>query len=407
MKIFLISDLHITCEGLSRDAEKILDKFCDCIQNESNHENEIVIFVLGDIIDKGKPEAFTKAIEVFDNIKKQLKGKSVIFECLPGNHDYCNGSIDEFNEFTSKICDFPNKFGDRNSYCKDYGGVNFIFTDSLIHGIYNNKGEVDLESIKECVCTEKNNVLLFHHSFYEEDCESHSSIIKSTNILKDLYKVGVNFFFTAHTHTSTDDSIGDINIISNGSLLQDLTTGVDSEHMKNVNNQFHIIEICRSSISKIYNGIYMGGKEKFFPVEIWTIPLMQSPQVHKPSFEECQEVAKETLKQLKKSIIELSMDDKDILYNFIETNNAPLEIEFRTYKGRLLQNELYVQKTNQRDINMVPNYIPNNDGILRMPLVDIPTIRLMEFQLVADFYEVLKILYKRNGSKLFGKSELN
>jgi len=266
MKIFQISDLHISPNSNTSELKFKVDKMCEYIRRIIPKTEQVIFFVLGDIGNSGDHASYSTASQLFDYLLKQLTGWSVVFEFIPGNHDLCDGSIDSFDRFISKYQNTKHRYRDSPTFSAVYGGVNFIFSSSVVHNSHKN-GQVNLESIQLNIKPKVKNVLLLHHSLINEDNDDHSSIGNSESVLKTLSTAGVKFVLHGHTHANrTIPIVENVLLVGSGSPFKDMS---DSP---NINNQFNTVQIENCRITGIANCRYYGDWKKYIGYIIYPIP---------------------------------------------------------------------------------------------------------------------------------------
>ena len=251
MNIILISDLHI---NPTDKQHFLIENFCESLRILFSPAEEIVIFVFGDITDRGKKEFFEDATRNLDYILEQLKGWRVIFEFIPGNHDICNKSLEDFDNFTEKYQLFKHRFSKNPVYSKVYEDINFIFASSSVDCDHS-YGNIDIESIRPYLKQDKHNVLLLHHSLVSE-YKKETTMTDVPSIHKFLTENNIEFILHGHAHASRNISfIKDIHLIGTGSLL----TGISA----NENNQFNVLGIDHGKIISIVNYRYISENGSF------------------------------------------------------------------------------------------------------------------------------------------------
>ncbi|WP_419823266.1 metallophosphoesterase [Anoxybacterium hadale] len=264
MRIYQIADLHIGVDcDIPRGQEKI-EKLCEFIRTTQPIDELFAIVVLGDIIDCGEPTAFKNAEKIFDYMQNRLDSYHYSFEFLPGNHDICNESLNDFDEFILKYQKNNWHYSKSNSFSNIHNGVNFIYTNSLSHLIFDQQGRIDWNSVINCIRSELQNVLLLHHSFIVEDESNHSDLEHSSTGEQKLIEAGIRFVFHSHTHAGRRYLMsGEIPLIGCGSLMKNI------KDMENTNNQFNVIQIHNGEITHIEQMIYIGDRERYVPTPFY------------------------------------------------------------------------------------------------------------------------------------------
>ena len=263
MEFLMISDLHIKKDSRIEDL-KWVSHFCKYISAHVGTE-PVVIFVLGDIIDQGKKEAFETADIVFQQIKKLVSPAVLHFIFIPGNHDYCEGKLEAFNVFCqkhqSKLLANHVDFTQQKTWQVEKDSTNFILCDSINDGKYSEPGILDILGIQNAFLADKENILLLHHRLLFEDKGKNGGIVNQTQVLSALQTMNIRFVFQGHAHFSTEKTlISGIRTYGVGSL------GVDSEAMSWVENecdQFTRLTTFGGKVESIENLLYRGGMESF------------------------------------------------------------------------------------------------------------------------------------------------
>ena len=263
MEFLMISDLHIKKDSRIEDL-KWVSHFCKYISVHVGTE-PVVIFVLGDIIDQGKKEAFETADIVFQQIKKLVSPAVLHFIFIPGNHDYCEGKLEAFNVFCqkhqSKLLANHVDFTQQKTWQVEKDSTNFILCDSINDGKYSEPGILDISGIQNSFLADKENILLLHHRLLFEDKGKNGGIVNQTQVLSALQTMNIRFVFQGHAHFSTEKTlISGIRTYGVGSL------GVDSEAMSWVENecdQFTKLTTFGGKVESIENLLYRGGMESF------------------------------------------------------------------------------------------------------------------------------------------------
>lgn len=264
VKLLVISDLHFeeinNWDTIDSITEKMLKKACDKI----GEYEEILVMVLGDIIDCGGcgdlNKKYSQADIYFEKLKKEYENLSLLF--VPGNHDLSNEpfKLSKFNEFIKRHS-FKNtiQFSDECSvFSLEIGGVNLILVDSTLTRDYKKAGEIDVEKIKNNLSQSKN--LIFMH-FPPCDIEGADRSVPES---KELIATRTNFIFYGHQHGGvniTDFLEGDTDIHSVGALFLSET---------GCKNDFLLLDICGGEIQYAirYNLIGNFFRQNFlFPIK--------------------------------------------------------------------------------------------------------------------------------------------
>lgn len=269
MRVLLISDLHIKPESCVEDLPWV-SHFCKYILAQCDPET--YVFVLGDIIDKGninRKEAFDAARLIFTRISEALSSISCQIAFLPGNHDYCDGTLEEFSAFCRQFQTFGDAFDFRNekAWSVTAGRWNFVFTDSITEGNHSRPGTLNLQSIQRNMCDDKKNLLLMHHSLIFEDSSSHTGITNQQETVKFLEEHQIEFVFHGHAHATRKHQLGSfVKQYGVGSLGLGAT---ELSGLQNEQEQFFEASFCDESLETICNWIWRGGAEDYQPTLIY------------------------------------------------------------------------------------------------------------------------------------------
>lgn len=234
MRLILATDLHITKDSTVENSQWV-DHFCDFLLMK--YDPETIIVFLGDIINQGNKDCFSAADRIFAHIESRLSTINYKLGFIPGNHDYCDKSLDAFNAFCAKHQTLIKKGTDYSSskafeYCSSDGRCNIILTDSIQNGMHNKPGSLDLNEICGCIVPGKTNILLLHHSLRNEDAYDHTGIIDQPQAEKFVNDFGIEFVFHGHAHCTRDSDFGKrTKMFGIGSL------GLDAENLKGTYNE--------------------------------------------------------------------------------------------------------------------------------------------------------------------------
>lgn len=261
MKVIFLSDLHITSDS-SPDTSPWVQHFCDYVCCTS--ADPTYIFVLGDIINGGDKLAFQTASIFFDFIKRKLQHIDHHFFFLPGNHDYCDSSLDAFQQFIkshqSNMCPVFD-FLARKTWNIKIEDINFIVTDSIDDGKYSNPGRLDLYSIQRRVVPNLTNILLMHHSIEFEDEGTHTGISNKPKAIACFNECDISHIFHGHAHATRKIGLTD----------QIFHCGVGSMGLPNsklndlVNEQDQFLEIIINGryVESVSNLLFRGGEQRY------------------------------------------------------------------------------------------------------------------------------------------------
>lgn len=261
MRIILLSDLHIN-PGNDQNDVSWVKHFCNFMN--SKYCSDTLIFVLGDIVDKGSingEAAFNAADRIFSYIESQLSSVHYQIAFLPGNHDYCDKYLNAFMRFCKRHQTFGTAifdFSQRNTWNFWFENINFIFTDSIQDGNHDLPGHIDITNVCDCVLPDKTNVLLMHHSLLFEDAYNHTGIINQPDTVSFIIQHNIGFVFHGHSHATRGFQIG-------GHCLQygigSMGTGLSN--LLNEDEQFLELQINGHCIEGIAKWQWHGGAAKY------------------------------------------------------------------------------------------------------------------------------------------------
>lgn len=261
MRVIFLSDLHITSAS-SPETSPWVQHFCDYLC--STCAEPIYIFVLGDIITGGDELAFQAASAIFDFIKHKLQFIDHHFFFLPGNHDYCCSNLTAFQSFVdayqSKICPIFN-FLTEKTWNIAIEETNFIVTDSINNGQYDDPGILDVSGIKRCSKPNLKNILLLHHSIEFEDGGNHTGIVNKQDAIACFQECIISHIFHGHAHATRNlglpDQIFHLGVGSIGLVNEKLSDLVNEQ------DQFLEIQISGKYVESVTNWIFRGGEQQY------------------------------------------------------------------------------------------------------------------------------------------------
>ena len=240
MYLLQIADLHINNDF---DFEAFKNEFNLAIKQSKLDEirDDIIVCILGDIIDMGQGKYFEKAKEVMDFIKE----KGYTLEFVPGNHDIVNGKLEAFNEFIKMYV--PYSFEEKSVIERSYDDINLILINSVYHCDYTygkiNLKELDIIEKKNC-----KSICMMHHTILSENESDQSALRNAYQFLEEISKKNIIAILHGHTHGYKDIIVnGSCNIIGVGPFFKDVP---------NINHQCNIIEVNNGFIEKIVNCRY-------------------------------------------------------------------------------------------------------------------------------------------------------
>ncbi|MBD8894835.1 metallophosphoesterase [Desulfovibrio desulfuricans] len=264
MYLIQISDLHLgDCCDLKLISKKI-DSFFESVQQKVSPDEEVILCVLGDIINGGNASACKDAIEIINYIKckfcNYLKFKIV---AVPGNHDICadeygNLSFHTFNVLCNEFDYFCK--GDCACVKVEFDEADLLLVNSVFHRDYK-CGYVDIDEIKKIIIT-KNTFIVMHHSIFGIDKFDMSAIKDGYSILNYVEKNKISGILHGHTHGYRNVVIGnDCRIVGVGSFLK---------QVDDINNQCNIIHVDHNGIYSIDNFFYQGDFKEYKSQNVFT-----------------------------------------------------------------------------------------------------------------------------------------
>ncbi|WP_195464945.1 metallophosphoesterase [Faecalispora jeddahensis] len=262
MRVLILSDLHIAPYS-NYDSPPWVNNFCSFIKNGKYYADTLIL-ILGDIIrndGKSGEMAFGAADKIFSYIESELTDVNYKIAFIPGNHDYCNGTLDAFDQFCRRhqtATSEPFAFSYGTTFNYTIGNFNFIFTDSIREKNFGIAGRLDLDSLHACILADKENILFMHHSLLSEDSSDHTGIIQQPQAMDFLKQHGVKFVFHGHAHAMRDFVInGDCKLFGVGSM------GVEDPGIDNEKEQFLEVQINGRSIEAVANWLWRGGSKRY------------------------------------------------------------------------------------------------------------------------------------------------
>lgn len=255
MKIFQISDLHITSEFEFEKYSEMIKKMVYSIKKEAENEDRIYIICCGDIIDKGKSDAYNdKAKSFFDNFIGGITEKPVEMIFVPGNHDLCDSRFTSFQNF---ITSYNSKINFESNHVIRYEtpSIDYLLINTCYHKDWT-YGDIDLDSLKvEKGIDSKPMMVVMHHTLMSRYKNDRSAINNAYGFLEALENYNVVGVLHGHTHGFSNISIGKgCQIIGVGSMF---------EYMPSCNYQFNVIDIQIDKIEQVVNYRYYVDLNRF------------------------------------------------------------------------------------------------------------------------------------------------
>ena len=261
MRVLILSDLHINSRDSYTSAPWV-SNFCNFLK--SKYYSDTLVIVLGDIIDndgKSWEAAFDTADIIFSHIEKELETVPYRIIFVPGNHDYCDGNLNRFDWFCQKhqtlLIDAPS-FASQSTIHFLIEDINFILTDSIQNKNYGIPGKLDIEAIRSCLCSDKENILFMHHSVLFEDPYDHTGIINQPEAIAFLQENNIKFVFHGHAHATRHYNVLDECISFGVGSIGVKDPGIDNEK-----EQFFEIQLHGNNIEAIANWLWRGGTSTY------------------------------------------------------------------------------------------------------------------------------------------------
>jgi len=259
MQLIQIADFHFKDDIDSAQVKNKIDKMFASLQGSLSKKEQIVICLLGDIVDCGKSDYYKIAKKYIDYLlEKFVEYTTVSIECVPGNHDLCGCtlrkkivecdkkqcSLDSFNEFAKSI-NAKSCFGEA-TFISEYDDAILVSANSVVKKKCK-YGAIDLEAVKSKKFN-KNILLLTHHTFLSENHDDVSAIRNGYDVFNFVDEAHVIGVLHGHTHGYKDIVVGkQCRLIGVGPFLK---------NVDNVNNQFNLIHIDKRGIVNIKNYFY-------------------------------------------------------------------------------------------------------------------------------------------------------
>ena len=257
MKILMFSDFHISNTNFNIDeAIHIIDKAYEAVCVELVINEIIIILICGDIINMGNAESFDEAGQIFDHIRNKFADLNVKFRFVPGNHDICNGSLTDFDNFTQKYSDFHTNYSAVSAYSEQIENINFIYASSVQNGNFR-FGQLNYEEIKTCIDKSYYNIFVFHHSLFSEDNKGNDEAVirESIKLLEPSFCPTP--YYVLHGHYHGDHIIP----LAGGGLV--IEAGSIFYARKNVNNQFNLICLDKEKIEAVQRFTFEANHDSF------------------------------------------------------------------------------------------------------------------------------------------------
>ncbi len=285
MIVYMLSDFHFTSQNLNDEQKQNIKSLCEKIRSETPLDETILFILMGDIVHRSNTRCFSAASECLSLIKTELSSRNdrVQFHIIPGNHDLPQGDITAFVRFAEEFCK-EYLSSTQSVYSIVCDGVNLIFSDSTINRDHTKPGSIDKNTIKKYIKQNMTNALFCHHAFTHNNGDIHDTIEYGEEVMKELKKCGISYFFHAHTHKS-NSTIHENDEVEIGCG----TYSMDVTDMKGVFNQFAVAYFSHGSLQHVDrliitsdgNGLFP--KSTLYPIERtfsdpWTVSKVKYSQ---------------------------------------------------------------------------------------------------------------------------------
>lgn len=266
MQIIQISDLHISSSSNIDSLKNIISKLYDSIRSELRINEDTVICILGDIVEKGDMASYASSSDVIRYLKDKFTEFSPAIEFIPGNHDLCAcpyvpdlPEVCQDHKCTQEhYYNFVNGIEDgydcRTSVShKKYREVDLIFASSVYHNDCK-YGLIDVENLGRIVLA-KPTLLITHHTFLSESTDDISAIRNAYKVFDVVDKKNIVGILHGHTHGYKNINIGNkCPVIGVGPFLKEVF---------GVNNQANLVIVTSSGIHRVTNYFYSRDLDRF------------------------------------------------------------------------------------------------------------------------------------------------
>ena len=268
----MMSDLHIKPNIELERQKNIIDRMVRSLNKLISNEETVLALFCGDIIDNGEKTAFENAKVLLDYLMSKFEqiNPNILYRFVPGNHDLCEKSLDEFERFTNNYTgDRSFSFSDADVITEQIKDINFIYTNTFRSKDYNVM-DINWNAIKKSISDDINNVIVAHKGFVTEGSESENSSGKK---IESTVPGNAMFFkksfcpnkicYYLHGDTHIYHRIEQLNrpVFGVGPLF---STWID------VNSQFILFDVKRGKIEQACKFFYMRDHDEFFEF-LWNI----------------------------------------------------------------------------------------------------------------------------------------
>ncbi len=266
MQIIQISDMHITPESRLDSIKPQISKLYEALRHRLEKTEIIVFCILGDIVDKGDPTVYAKALDVLNYMKELFSEFNPKFEFTPGNHDLCDCPYAHPTPAACPIqrCNLDHYFDFINSFDSSYDptetishrrydDVDLILASSISHG--NCKyGQIDIDSLKK-VIIHKPTILVTHHAFFSESNTDTAAIRNAYKVFEVIETQDIVGILHGHTHGYKDITLGNkCPVVGVGPFLKDIP---------NINHQVNLVSVMPSGIYQVINFYYRDDLDEY------------------------------------------------------------------------------------------------------------------------------------------------
>jgi len=262
MKILQIADLHLKDDTEVDNIKYKIKKMYDKINNLFDKQEEIICCILGDIVDYGNAAMFVKANTLFAYMRGLYKDFKFSFEFIPGNHDLCNDSFQDFDQMISKFISPTYSYNRRSIYVKEYNEINLVLMNSTYHKDFN-YGKIEISSLEKVEC-KKPAIFVVHHALMSENDGDYSPIRNAYKLISEIENNNPIALLHGHTHGYKKTTIGKNCLI--------VGVGPMFKQVDDVNNQFNLIDINGTSIKTIKNYRYSSDLDTYEEVLVYEKP---------------------------------------------------------------------------------------------------------------------------------------
>ncbi len=289
MKLLVIADLHFKESNDWILIDRITNNVIKKVKNLIDEHEEVLVIVLGDIIDRGRngklDEKYLEADRFFEKYKEAFENISFLF--IPGNHELSSepDKLLEFNKFTQKYSlESDLQFtADNSVYSLNKEGVNLILVDSTLSRDDQANGNINIDEIKKKF-NKTNNLIFLHHP----PCAIEGAD-RSVDQSQELIETRSNFIFYGHQHggvRKSDFLESDTDIHSVGALL------LSDSWCK---NEFLLLDISEGKLHYAIRNTLIG---EYFRMKI-LFPQKKEIKSHKERLEPLPKINSEIIRKLK------------------------------------------------------------------------------------------------------------